>query len=329
MLKLLLVALMSLSLSAQSLPSPPGTPVPVIYLDDCAGDPDCSVNMAFLIRMQQLGYINIIAVLADSAMDGSVAYMRSSLVYAGLTSIPVGTQYPINPPLLYADVFAATSARILNLIPQPSGDGAFPSCISVLRAALAADTSDEVVVIETGFQQCMDGLLTSPADTISSSTGAQLITTHTTIAAILGGDYPGPATEFNFQHAAASSADVSTNWPKPIYYIGYTTGLTPTVGTGYSGLPSTNPFNVGFTVAGVTNRPCWDALIIMFGSIQFSGTWFSASSNGSNSINSSTGTNTWSSTPGTYARYYLSKAQSDANIQTVINNVINVNTLPE
>jgi hypothetical protein len=147
--------------------------------------------------------------------------------------------------------------------------------------------------VATGFLSCIDALMTSSADAISSLTGAQLIQAKVMELDVLGGYEPSTGSnEFNFQNDAVSAQDVMANWTSgdgypPIYFSGVNSGATSVVSGVPSSYSSTDPSGY---VGGLTTytRPSWDALTLYEAIYGVTSLW-SVSANGTNTITSTSG----------------------------------------
>jgi hypothetical protein len=176
-------------------------------------------------------------------------------------------------------------------------------------------------MVATGFIDNFDALLNSAADGISPLTGSQLIAAKVTRVVIMGGVYTS-GTEFNFQNGPPSAvADFAANCPVPIWGVDFNMGNSPSAGLVSNTGHATDPFQDASFHSGTLTRPTWDAQAVMAGVLGLS-TWFNVEgANGTNTVNASTGSNSWSSSP-TDGYSYLGKTASDATIQTYINALV-------
>jgi hypothetical protein len=182
----------------------------------------------------------------------------------------------------------------------------YPDCVTAYRIALASAANAGVTIVETGFPTCLVQVMRSAADAVSARTGAQLLRTKVKALYVMGGDYPGPYTEFNFQNSAAESSYLFAKWTTrngypPIYLNGYTPGLgVPASIPGW--FPRGHPAMTAQASARVASRPSWDLLSVYQGI--FGTRAFTVSANGTNSVDASTGRNRWRGTPAS-GHYYV------------------------
>src|SRR5205807_3785703 len=166
-------------------------------------------------------------------------------------------------------------------------------------------------------------LLNSTADGISSLTGSQLIAQKMRGIFIMGGDYAS-GNEYNFNHSPAAWNNFFANKPAvPTYLWGFTPPNTVNSGPANNGGATVSPSYYGYdleTGGAPGTRPSWDQFAVLsavrgpeYSLFQIVG------KNGSNSVNASTGANTWTSTVGNDS--YMGKVASDATIQTTLNNL--------
>jgi hypothetical protein len=293
--------------------------VNVIYDDDCGADPDCGTNLATLHKLADFGEIRILATMANSANPLSAPAMKVYNTYYGRPSTPVGAYQGSTPN--------STSTWLAGLIAAfDSGDtrANYTDCVTQYRTVLAAQPNSSVVIVETGFMTCLNGLLQSAADGISPLTGVQLIKAKVTQLYVMGGDYPSSAGEFNFVNDKPDAAAVCSTWTTqngypPIWFDGL--GIN---GNNYSGPPlfasvTVNPVAKAFSLYGCLpstgaltscTSGVWDQVAIWLAArgLSYGGTtYFTLSANGTNTVNASTGANTWSS--GTASgHYYVTSA---------------------
>mgnify|MGYP000104858396 CR=1 FL=1 len=193
------------------------------------------------------------------------------------------------------------------------------------RTMLASARDGSVDICSIGFMMCLSALLDSPADSISSLTGAQLVAAKVGTLYVMGGVYPS-GSEYNFMGASysianvcATTANVCSNWPTPIRYIGFELGTFTAGGT--FGRPTTDFVSAAYTTSTSTSgNTAWDEQCIL-AAIQncsdFSLTY------GSNAVNSSTGANVFSaSASGKDA--FLRRTVPDAQMQAKLNKLISV-----
>ncbi len=303
--------------------------VNVIFDDDCTSDVDCASTFATLHKLADRGEVTILATMANSANTLAAPAMKVFNTYYGRGSVAVGANQTSNPSSSYCTTNTCnTSAWLSGLISAyDSGDtrSNYTDCITLYRQKLAAASSASVVIVETGFMTCLNGLLTSPADGISASTGAQLIQAKVSKLVVMGGDYPSSSGEFNFASDPTDTSNVFSTWTTgngypPIYLVGFTAGQTPQAGP-TTRLPDTfNPTFKAFELASTNQRPVWDSMAVLYAARGLSNgglTYWTLSAAGTNTVDSSTGANSWSS--GTNSgHYYLTDSATSTQFSQIL-----------
>jgi hypothetical protein len=167
----------------------------------------------------------------------------------------------------------------------------------------------------------------SPPDAISRLSGGDLIKAKVEALFIMGGDYPGPAREYNFETSAAESSYLFRRWTRrngypPIYMNGFTAGvsLVPKLA---EGSPADAAVRLAETAAGETARPAWD-LMSLHQAIAGVAPYV-VSRDGTNRVSERDGTNAWYGRTGSGHRYVTTgrrgvdyKAMLDAFLNTAL-----------
>lgn len=192
------------------------------------------------------------------------------------------------------------------------------TAVPVLRAALA-NANGLVTFLCGGPGNNLYDLLNSAADAISPLTGAQLVASKVSTLVWVGGQYPLSTApvggEYNFGNIPTYTttlwpitAFILANWPTPITFVGFEVGGQNSVGGFYS-LTPTDP--LGFLFNESANyqfgRQGWGsvaALIALQGPAKAGFTTVA----GTNTINTSTGFNTFN--PGLGNHQYVVQAVS-------------------
>jgi len=175
----------------------------------------------------------------------------------------------------------------------------YPGCVAVYRRALAHAPNRSVRIVETGFPTCLAALMRSPGDAADARTGAQLVRAKVAALFVMGGDYPGPASEYNFHTAPADAAFLFRRWTArtgfpPVYLNGFTPGARVTLGAD-GPTPARPAIDVAQAAAGETVRPVWDLLSL---DQAITGTArYRVSASGRNALSAKTGRNLWRAGP--------------------------------
>jgi hypothetical protein len=304
---------------------PAASPVNIIWSDDFDTDPDAYTNGAAILHYVDTGAAKLLAVVADSDDPYNAPAAKILTNYWGYPSIPIGA---------YQGVHGSTggpwptgltwSLQVTNQFAPGDVRTNYPACVTTLRTALAAAANSSVVLVTTGFAHCIYPLILSPADGISTLTGAQLVQQKVIKGVIVAGDYPSGVggscgagigqLEFNF--CADDPEDWSamlTTWKTqngypPLYFVSFTQGINGGTAGPPSSFPTTNPEAYALSVTGFVARPPWGQIGLYYSIFGNPGGAFTISANGTNVVNAVTGANTWSSTTAS-GHFYLTNAQ--------------------
>lgn len=153
---------------------------------------DCDDVAAFrVLRKAELaGLIDILCVVVDTAAPNGAPSLDGFLRYEG-RQVQIGQIDGFSTDLKAGGPYQASMMTTLPHLGTSAT--AYPEAVKVLRTALAASADGEVDVISIGYLNALSKLLDSPADTISSKTGAQLIAQKVRHTWVMGGAYPGGA----------------------------------------------------------------------------------------------------------------------------------------
>lgn len=283
--------------------------VPVIFDDDNTSDPDGALaTLPALFKLADQGEIKILGIMADTANTQAAAgmcvfasyYLRA--VISGGHCSSGGLIISAYQGSLSCSNGCNTSSWLGALVTQfDPGDTRtnYPDCITGYRTMLAANSG--VTIIETGMMTCLNGLLTSAADGISPLTGAQLIKNQVSKVVILGGVNPS-GSEFNLQADPADASNffatvTSQNGYPPVWMVSFGNGTGTNAGPPQYGITTVNPAYFVANQSSTSQRPIWDSLAVLYAArgLSFGGTtYFSDAGNGTQTVNASTGANSWS-----------------------------------
>ena len=302
---------------------------PRVILDsDLASDIDDVGSVLMAMDFHKRGEISLVGVITSSANDRSAdtAYaIGKQLINApqGLVGAWQGAA-PAGAPS--ASVYTASVSSTFG---ANQGRASYTDGIQKYRALLAAQPNQSVVIIGTGFSTALDGLLTSASNAGGDGlpSGPTLITQKVIRLVIGAGCYPtnascpsGGAPEFNLVNGpSANASDVFANWPTDIVVVGIELAGTAgtNVGSVYSGpaaiVDTSTPINLAWNLWGSTPRTAWDPLTAWCAVRQDVGGCVQAGVRGTNTVNSSTGANAWTTpNPVTGAATYLKLSATNA-----------------
>lgn len=278
--------------------------------------------VALACAAHRIGIFDVLGFVIDSSYTYAPGACRATAQYFGLSGQSYGCWK--GTPIDETIVSQMWCKSLYDNFPH-SGVGlasTVDDSTVAYRTMLAAQPNGSVDIVAIGFLNAVSALLDSPGDGISPLTGAQLIAAKVRKLFVMGGDYAGGPAEWNFKGGATPRSDITnatanicTNWPSPVRFVGFEAG-TFTVGGTFGRNTSTDLIANGYSVHGSSSgRTAWDELA-MLACLQDCGDFVQVF--GSNSINTTTGANTWVLNPAGKDAY-LSKITSDARLKTRIN----------
>jgi hypothetical protein len=268
-------------------------PARVIWDDDCGSDLDCVYSLTALHRLIASGDVRVLAFIVDSPSPYAAPVFE---VWNRLWShsVPVGSYRGT----VGRQGAASEWSRAIRDKYRPGDVSArYQDCRQVYRRALATAPDHSIRLIETGFPTCLAALMRTPPDAISRLSGRELLKRKVQALFVMGGDYPGPADEFNFKTAAGDSSFLFRHWTKdagypPIYLNGFTPGSRLALGS-TADSPVSAAISIAEKAAGETARPVWDLISVHQGVAGTS--TYAVSPDGTNSVGSN-GRNFWTNT---------------------------------
>jgi Big-like domain-containing protein len=280
--------------------------VPVILDTDIYSSADDVGAAATLFAYDLTGQDNVIALGVDtkysrpSVATDSWECLAAIAQFYGYPNVPIGSDMPDNGPPPTTNNFIGPCAALAS----PTTPAPLPA-VAVYRQALVSQPNDSVVIVCTGYEENLDQLLKSPADSISTLTGAQLIGEKVKELVVTGGGYPSSTGENNFEGYAGSANDVAQNWPTKIVYSGYEVGSNVVSGNTVTAVsPSNSPVRAAMIAFAGPNHAItsFDLTTAYHAMNPTDATYLTEVGPGTNSI-TSTGANTFTS--GTGDEYYL------------------------
>ena len=285
-------------------------PLNIIWDDDCGSDLDCVYSLSAIHALIRRGDVRVLALILDSPNPYGAPVFRTWSSLWKNRAIPIGV-YRGSTGAQGAD--SAWSRAIRDAFQPGDTSARYPDCVSTYRRALSRAADRSVRVVETGFPTCLVALMRSAPDGISPMSGADLVRAKVQGLYLMGGDYPGPATEFNFKTAAVETAFLFRNWRAaegypPIFLTGFTLGIHASLGL--SGCPrSTIAVRLAEKVAGENSRPVWDLMSIDQAVVGTSA--YLVSPDGENDVDATTGRNHWIATTPAGHRYMIARDKFD------------------
>lgn len=305
--------------------------VNIILDDDCATD-YCPVVAAF--KLMDQGKINLMALIADSQNTLSAPAMKAHAVYYGRPNLPVYANQQNTPGNSFCitnncNGFSGWTTPFIAEFRAGDTRANYTDCLTGYRTILAAAANSSIVIVNAGFATCLMQLMQSPADGISSLTGAQLI--QQKVSKLVGCCGINPSGfEFNFNQDYPSWSYLFANWTSqngypPIWLFSYGDGLTPQFGPPAYASNTINTVSAMFGFLGTTQKSIWDEGTVFLGycGLTCGGvTYWADAGNGTMVVNSAANTpingqaagyNSWS-TGTASGQHYVTNVASDAQL---------------
>lgn len=293
-------------------------------------DSDEYRGLRILAWAHAIGVINLLAVTNSVNTTGVTNPDAPQIVSQILTTQGVnGVQLSSGPTTTQITFASTTVGTFLSQAFTPlrrlRSSLGLNTSVPVLRQALATATSPVDICCQGTGNNLYD-LMLSAADSISPLTGAQLVAQKVGTLYWVGGQYPQSTApvgaEFNFGNVSGFTttlwpitAFLLANWPTPITFIGFEMGPAFSCGA-YDYLTPADP--VGFLAAvnatGQFGRQGWGTVASLV-ALQGPAKAGFATVQGTNSINTTTGFNTF--TPGGGTHSYVVPAVSQRAIQQI------------
>jgi hypothetical protein len=305
---------------------PPATTIPIIYDTDMGPDIDDVGALAILHQFANDGICSIIAIGVDSPEPYSACCVDAINTYYKRPDIPIGIvkNGPGTPtaqeyPKAITEQFPNDLKNSMNNI---------PNAVTVYRQALVKQADKSVVIVAVGYKTILSQLLNSPADTISSLNGKDLIMKKVLLWVDMGGGYPS-GHEWNFYCDIAGTYDAVTNWPTPVVFSGYEIGFPINSGSLLSSkTPIDNPVRKGYEInVGVgSGKSSWDLTAALY-ACRGLGAFWDVHNTGHNQIDNGAwpngGDNQWidQNLPGIDHSYLVAK-MSNAGVGAVLDSLL-------
>lgn len=297
------------------------TATPVIIDTDFATDVGDLGAIGTACALHRLGRLNILGITCGTSIDKGPGGIDAVCTYFNVSPYPSISTWKGASFLGTAQTW---TSYLYDNYSHPNGGLAstWPNGTSEMRRLLASRSSADVVIIALGPLNTMSALLQSTADGYSALSGSALIAAKCKTLYVMGGYYPTSASiEWNFQQDPTSANYVVANWPTPIVFHGFAVGNTVKNGvTLATNKPVGNLLRATYNASTYTaGREAWDDLTVL--SVANLNAGFTLT-RGTNSVNASTGVNTFTANASSGSHYYVTKTATDAMLQAQLNSLL-------
>ncbi|KAI1465458.1 nucleoside hydrolase [Daldinia caldariorum] len=203
---------------------------PVIIDTDLFSDVDDAGALAVANVLHNYGLADLRGVAVNTCSRYGALAASAINTYFGNGDIPVAALRPLTNDTFFDSrdfVLGEYTSKVARNWPRSLNDSsATPTPVELYRRTLSAAEDHSITLISIGFLTNIAELMSSPPDTIASSTGASLVSTKVKELVVMGGRYPS-GKEFNFAGDDPSATySVVNTWPRdvPVTYSGFELG---------------------------------------------------------------------------------------------------------
>jgi inosine-uridine nucleoside N-ribohydrolase len=214
-------------------PKPAASPIPLIFDTDICGDCDDVLALGMIHALESRGACRLLAVTVSVDNPQAAPFVDAVNTFYGRGDIHIG---------VVGKGGAAEASKYLPMVDQKDKDGKFryphsllsgshaPSATRVLRATLAGQPDQSVVIAQVGFSTNLARLLESPPDEYSDLPGQDLVAKKVRLVSLMAGAFQpikGDAhyKEYNVVKDIPSARALAENWPTPMVYSGFEIGI--------------------------------------------------------------------------------------------------------
>ncbi len=231
--RLLVAGIVSISLLSPA-PICAGEPVRLIFDTDICGDCDDVLALGMIHSLQSRGLCRLLAVTVSADHDLAAPFVDAVNTFYGRGDIPIGVVgnggvVEESKFLSLAEEKDAATRRYRYPHDLISGRAA-PSATSVLRAALAGQPDQSVVIAQVGFSTNLARLLDSAPDEHSPFAGLELVRRKVQSLSLMAGafepiDGKPDYLEYNIVKDIESTRTLVERWPTPMIFSGFEIGI--------------------------------------------------------------------------------------------------------
>jgi hypothetical protein len=249
-------------------------PVRIIFDTDFGNDIDDVMALGVLHSLQSRGESVLLAATSTKDHPKSVLFLDAVNTFYGRPDIPVGAVSSGKTP---------EEGRYLQLVDRESSSGLrYPrdleraaDAVDLLRATLAGEDDQSVVLVQVGFFTNLRRLVESGPDRHSPLDGRELVRRKVKLLSVMAGSFQtiddeNHYIEWNILMDIPSAKIVARDWPTPIVWSGSEIGLAvpypaQSIENDY-GYAQHHPLKEGYYLYKPPphNRPTWDLTSVLF-----------------------------------------------------------------
>jgi len=234
-----------------------GGGVPVILDTDISSDVDDVGAVAVLHSLANEGKAEILAMMVSAVNPTAASCLQALNNYFGRPGVPVGT--------IFGKGVADESKYTAAVSREFAAAGRVEhQAVALYREVLSRQPDSSVVVVTIGYLTNLRNLLESGPDDTSPLAGTELVARKVKKLVTMGGQYP-KGREWNFYQDGPATAKVVADWPTPILFVGFESGVKVLTGSGLRDTPVGNPLRRSYELYnGLTDRPSWDQVTVLY-----------------------------------------------------------------
>jgi len=252
--------------------NPVATPPVLVFDDDGCVDMDNQFALQLSIALHQYGAVNLAGVVAEDPSTTCEALWRQMLDQAGLN------QVPLSVPATFTAGNSGTAEPTANITSYnastPLSNAAWEPAVTMYRTIFAEYPTTPIDIVSGAGMTAIAEFMQSPADSISSLTGLQLMAQNAANGGAiyaLGGGCTASTPPATTPCTGVIGGNLSQDYPSaqyvlshngalPIYWIG---GNPQNAGPGVLSTRSSNdPMFLVTTSFGTDVRQCFDCLAV-------------------------------------------------------------------
>lgn len=216
--------------------------VKIIFDTDIGGDADDLGALCMLNYFIDTGECELLAVMAWTQEQYAVPAIDAINRFYGHPNIPIGVRK--GTPYYEAWTY---NKPIADAFPHKVDYNSAADATVLYRQLLAKAADHSIVIVPVGPLANLQNLINSPADSISSLTGKELIHQKVKEFVVMGGQFPSGENEWNFNgNMPGVTKFVFGNIDVPVTFSGFEIGASIKTGEVFNNINQHTPLYVGF-----------------------------------------------------------------------------------
>ncbi|MBE0652431.1 MAG: nucleoside hydrolase [Bacteroidales bacterium] len=200
-----------------------GKPVPIIFDTDIGGDYDDVGALGMLHALADRGEVKILATVASNLSPLVVPSISVINTYFGRPDLPIGA--PKTQGVTQDSRELHWPDSLIAHYPYTyQSTGEAPDAVEIYRKILSQQPDSSITIVSVGFLTNLMNLLLSEPDSFSPLNGQDLVAKKVKSWVAMAGTFP-EGKETNVMRDSSASQYVIDNWPTPVVFSGFETGV--------------------------------------------------------------------------------------------------------